>query len=150
MDGGACQVYDLPAPLWCVSSFDASRGNGLGRYDGFSGIFHRTLAVGLPYALGRYGLVGLPAFAALLLLPAMLPCVPASPRGWTTPHCGDSFVLAVTVLLYMCDNLLNVMFKPVYILIAGALLVFLDEPTCREGPRSERAFASGRNAVAAG
>lgn len=44
---------DLPMAVWCLVPFASSVTNGLGVYDGLSGIVNTTIVWGLPYFLGR-------------------------------------------------------------------------------------------------
>lgn len=70
---------------------------------------------------GQYGLLGLAAFAASILLPALklLRLYPA--RQWSTPAVGPAAVLAVLLIIYMIDNLLNAMINPIFMVAAGGL-----------------------------
>ena len=44
---------DLPIVVFCVVPLVSSLTNGLGPYDGVSGVFHRTVIWGFPYFIGR-------------------------------------------------------------------------------------------------
>jgi len=44
---------DLPMIVWCLCPFASSMSNDLGLYDGVTAVFHRTVAWGLPYFIGR-------------------------------------------------------------------------------------------------
>jgi hypothetical protein len=44
---------DLPMLIWCVAPFLSSVANGLGAYDGMSGVIRQTTLWGLPYFIGR-------------------------------------------------------------------------------------------------
>jgi hypothetical protein len=44
---------DLPMMVWCVCPLVSSLSNGLGPYDGFSGMYYRTVTWGVPYLFGR-------------------------------------------------------------------------------------------------
>ncbi|RPH46890.1 MAG: O-antigen ligase domain-containing protein, partial [Planctomycetota bacterium] len=44
---------DLPMVVWCLVPLAASVSNGLGPYDGFSGIYYKTIMWGIPYLFGR-------------------------------------------------------------------------------------------------
>lgn len=46
-------ILDAPMAVWCLCPFMASMANGLGAYDGVSGVVENTLLWGLPYFLGR-------------------------------------------------------------------------------------------------
>ena len=45
--------YDLPMLLWCLCPFASSVSNGLGVYDGISGVVANIIEWGLPYFIGR-------------------------------------------------------------------------------------------------
>src|SRR5687767_4432675 len=45
--------FDLPMAVWCCSPLFASLSNGLGWYDGLSGILSEIVLWGIPYYLGR-------------------------------------------------------------------------------------------------
>ena len=72
-------------------------------------------------ALGQYGIVGLSALTAMLLLPAVL-FIRRYPIGtWNMPLVAPAAALALFLPLYMIDNVLNAMINPVYFIGAGAL-----------------------------
>ncbi len=57
-DAGRIMQYrfswiDLPIIVWCLSPMASSLSNGLGAYDGFSGIFGAVVTWGIPYFIGR-------------------------------------------------------------------------------------------------
>lgn len=82
--------------------------------------------------LGVNGLIGLVGFAGTLLLPVLrlLFLVPAS--SWRQPAVAPAVALALIVILYMADCLLNAMPNPVYLVVAGALAgTRLDQPHLR-------------------
>ncbi|MEX2673082.1 MAG: hypothetical protein WD294_13340 [Phycisphaeraceae bacterium] len=68
-------------------------------------------------AMGQYGIVGLTALTTAMLLPIVLLWRRCPTRYWR----GPPAVLAVIVLLFMADNLLNAMPNPVYMMAAGAV-----------------------------
>ncbi|WP_051261364.1 hypothetical protein [Desulfovibrio inopinatus] len=70
---------------------------------------------------GKYGLLGLYAMTASLLLPVFLTLRRFPAKSWGTPRAAPSAVIAVLLTLYMVDNLLNAMINPMFILMAGAL-----------------------------
>lgn len=45
--------YDLPMALWCCVSLPSAMHNGLGIYEGLSGIMYQTITWGVPYLIGR-------------------------------------------------------------------------------------------------
>lgn len=72
-------------------------------------------------AFGQYGLLGLAALTAAVLLPVvrLLRLCPA--RTWSSPEVAPAAVLAVLLMLYMIDNLLNAMINPIFMVAAGGL-----------------------------
>lgn len=70
---------------------------------------------------GQYGLLGLAAMTASILLPVarLLRLYPAS--RWGSPEIAPAAALAVLLILYMVDNLLNAMINPIFMLAAGGL-----------------------------
>jgi hypothetical protein len=71
---------------------------------------------------GQHGLVGLISLFSALLLPVLvftLFCYPA--RTWFHPKVAPAAVLAVTLVLYVLDCLLNAMVNPIFALTAGGL-----------------------------
>ena len=70
---------------------------------------------------GQYGLLGLTVFSASVLLPALklLWLYPA--RQWSSPAVAPAAVLAVLLVMYMIDNLLNAMINPIFMVAAGGL-----------------------------
>lgn len=56
---------DVPMFIWCLCPFVSSITNGLGVYDGASGVFHSVAKWGVPYLLGRVYLRDLTAFREL-------------------------------------------------------------------------------------
>lgn len=72
-------------------------------------------------ALGKHGLVGLASFTAALLLPIVLILKRIPVRTWAHPKAAPAAALAIVLLMYMFDNLMNAMINPVFMLVAGAL-----------------------------
>jgi len=72
-------------------------------------------------AIGKHGLVGLTAFTIALLLPVWLTLKRFPIRHWAHPQVAPAAALAMVLIIYMLDNLLNAMINPVYMLAAGAL-----------------------------
>lgn len=72
--------------------------------------------------LGIDGLVGLVAVGLVLALPplAFLRRFPA--RTWSDPRVASGGILALVLLLWAIDDLLNAMHSPIYPAIAGALV----------------------------
>jgi hypothetical protein len=76
-------------------------------------------------ALGVGGLVALIAIGAVLALPALLLVRAYPARHWGDPRLAPAAALAVLLLLWAVDDLLNLMMSPVFPTIAGALLSFV-------------------------
>jgi hypothetical protein len=72
-------------------------------------------------ALGSHGLVGLAAFVASLLGPVWAFVRKAPARVWGHAEAASAAVLAMVVLLYMCDSLFNAMPNPLFLVAAGGL-----------------------------
>jgi hypothetical protein len=71
--------------------------------------------------LGKYGVTGLAALTAAMLLPAIMLVRRLTTGALSTPTAAPLAVLAVILALVMHDNLLNAMLSPIYPLIAGGL-----------------------------
>jgi hypothetical protein len=71
--------------------------------------------------LASYGVFGLTALWAAMLLPAVLFFCAYPPRLWSHPALAAGAVAAVVLVLYMIDNLSNAMYNPVYVLLAGGV-----------------------------
>lgn len=87
--------------------------------------------------LGNKGLVGLTGLLLALLLPTLLFPRHVPARLWGEAEAGACAVLAVILLLWTVDNLLNAMINPIYLLIAGGLGAFeITEPATESEPDS--------------
>jgi len=87
-------------------------------------------------ALGEKGLVGLTSLSALVLLPIVLLAWRVRARQWSTAWAAAPAALAMLLLLYALDNLLNAMMNPVYFLAAGGLSgLYLAFPRIKEAAR---------------
>jgi hypothetical protein len=75
-------------------------------------------------SLGQFGCVGLGALGAVLLLPAVLLLRRIPFRQWMHPAAGGAAALAIALVLYTYDGLLNAMLNPVFVLAAGGLSGF--------------------------
>jgi hypothetical protein len=86
--------------------------------------FGRTMAIpdGLWIILvGKYGLIGLMSFAAAMLIgPARL-YLRSKSRHWNHPAMAGAVAIAMMLVVHMCDNLLNAMINPIFVLGAGGL-----------------------------
>jgi hypothetical protein len=72
-------------------------------------------------ALGHHGLVGLCSLTASLLLPIPLLMWKIPVRYWMHPGVAPAAALAIICGIYMCDNLLNAMINPIFVLGAGGI-----------------------------
>lgn len=75
--------------------------------------------------LGIGGLVALLALWAVLALPPVLLARTFPLRSWAHPRVAPPAALAVALLLWTIDDLLNAMVTPIYPAIAGALVTFV-------------------------
>ncbi len=71
--------------------------------------------------LGQKGLLGLTALAAALLVGPAVLLLGVRPRHWAHPELAPATGLAVIVLLFAYDSLINGMINPVYTLAAGGV-----------------------------
>jgi hypothetical protein len=71
--------------------------------------------------LGDRGIFGLSMFLCALLIPALRALAHAPTRRWKEAGIGASVALAMVLILYAADSLLNAMKNPVFVMIAGAL-----------------------------
>jgi tetratricopeptide (TPR) repeat protein len=72
-------------------------------------------------ALGNYGLVGLAAINAVMLLPLVVLLKRVPVTRWLDPDVAPAAVLAVLAALYSFDSLMNAMVNPIYTLAIGSL-----------------------------
>lgn len=86
--------------------------------------------------LGVGGLASLVATGLVLALPALLLLRRYPARHWGHPRLAPAAALAVLVLLWAVDDLLNSMMSPVYPAIAGALLTFVLMPRTARARRA--------------
>lgn len=71
--------------------------------------------------LGTQGLVGLGALIAMLLLPMCLVLYDYRPEMWSHPRVAPLAALALVLVLYMFDHLMNAMVNPIFMLACGAV-----------------------------
>jgi len=71
--------------------------------------------------LGAYGLVGLTSFLLAMLVPIVrfMRCYPV--RFWRHAEVAPGGAMALVLLMWVCDSLLNGMPTPIYPVLAGAL-----------------------------
>jgi hypothetical protein len=89
-------------------------------------------------AFGMTGTVGLVSLFTSMLLPVWALFWSRYPaRTWTNPQVAPVVALAVMVVLYMLDCIMNAMINPLYILAAGGIagLVMSPEVTRRTSPK---------------
>lgn len=82
--------------------------------------------------LGTKGVVGLASFLLVFLLPVMLFMRRYPVRYWRRPDVAMAAALALVVLLWMCDSLLNGHPTPIYTVAAGGLAAATGLPGRRE------------------
>lgn len=71
---------------------------------------------------GTTGLVGLISFVSCLLLPVVYFALWRYPaKTWFNPYVAPAAVLAVSLVLFMFDSLLNVTYNPTFPLISGGI-----------------------------
>jgi len=98
--------------------------------------------------LGTYGLLGLSAFAAAMLLPPLIFLL-RTPRQLLITAAAAPIIAIVTLLsIYMIDNLLNAMTNPIYTLAAGGLTSIVAALRARMPVRVVRRQAAPRPFVA--
>lgn len=73
-------------------------------------------------ALGLRGFMGLTCLVAIQILPMILYLRNRSSRPWNHASNAAAAGLAVVLCLYSIDNLLNAMFNPIFVVIAGGLM----------------------------
>jgi hypothetical protein len=73
-------------------------------------------------AFGQQGMVGLISFTASLFVPSLGFCFSRfRPNSWSNPKIAPAAALAMVLILYMLDSVLNAMFCPVFMLASGGL-----------------------------
>lgn len=72
-------------------------------------------------AFGVNGVFGLASMTASILLPSIVFLVRYPARLWKNPNVAPAAALAVCVVLYMLDCVLNAMVNPIFMLAAGGL-----------------------------
>ena len=106
--------------------------------------------------LGTNGLIGLAALTGVLVLPVLSWLWNAHPRRWASPELAAAGVLSVSLLIFLCDNLMNDMINPAFALVAGALsgplrprgrrqVLMKGRPSTRRRPEALTAVVEGRN-----
>lgn len=73
-------------------------------------------------AFGKYGTIGLVSMMiAMLLPPAALLMKKAPPSRWSNRDAAPMVAIAVAIIIYMVDCLLNAMINPIYIFACGGI-----------------------------
>lgn len=75
-------------------------------------------------AFGMHGLVGLISLNVVLLLPAFLLWRRQPIKSWAHPGAAAAVALAMVLIVYSIDNLMNAMQNPIYLLAAGGLAAY--------------------------
>jgi hypothetical protein len=74
--------------------------------------------------LGFQGLLGLISMGVVLAIPPLLVVRTWPARAWADPRLAPAAILAVSVLVWTLDDLLNAMISPLFPAMAGALVSF--------------------------
>lgn len=72
-------------------------------------------------ALGQNGVIGLAVLTVALLLPPIILLRHFPARYWSAASLAPAAVLAMVLVLYVLDCLMNAMINPIYLLAAGGL-----------------------------
>lgn len=72
-------------------------------------------------AFGVNGIFGLLNMTAAILLPSVMFILRYPVKYWRNPNVAPAAVLAVCIILYMADCILNAMVNPIFMLAAGGL-----------------------------
>lgn len=102
-------------------------------------------------AFGVHGFLGLVSLYTAFLLPVVsVFLIKCPPRLWDRKETAPIAVLAVTLLLYSIDCLLNAMINPIYILLCGGLTGYVMQPTLKRSPKlSQRVLTPAAPVVVA-
>lgn len=72
-------------------------------------------------AFGINGMFGLASWTAAILLPCVVFLIRYPAKLWKNPNVAPAAALAVCIVLYMLDSVLNAMVNPIFMLAAGGL-----------------------------
>lgn len=86
--------------------------------------------------VGKYGLPGLAAFVAALLLPAAIVLIRLPVQTWFTPQVAPAIGLATVITLNVIDSLFNATRNPVIFAVGGALATLAVARLPRRIPRT--------------
>lgn len=121
-------------PLFGVGSWDFNR-----YVDPETGEFTTVTTDGYwTIQLATRGVTGLAAWTAVMLLPVLLFVRRFPARTWRGPLVSIAAALALVILLYTVDCLMNANINPIYTLIAGGLASL---PAMRTRPRAAESAA---------
>jgi hypothetical protein len=96
---------------------------------------------------GQNGIIGLYTFMTMLLLPSLVFCLRYSPGTWSNRKVAPAASLALVLIFYTLDSLLNAMACPVFILVNGGLAgLVLKQPETNKVTRT-RASLQKRSLV---
>lgn len=79
-------------------------------------------------AFGINGLFGLISMTTAILLPSVVFIIRYPAKLWKNPHVAPAAGLAVCIVLYMLDCILNAMVNPIFMLAAGGLAGIAIQP----------------------
>ncbi len=100
-------------------------------------------------ALGCGGLVRLIALGALLAIPSLMLLRIYPARAWASPSLAPVGAIAVVLLLWSIDDLVNAMMSPVYPMMGGALVSFVLLVRAARAQRGESGHSLGDRTGAA-
>ena len=96
---------------------------------------------------GQNGIVGLISFMSVLLLPSLVFSFRYPASSWSNRKIAPALALALVLIFYTMDSLLNAMACPVFILANGGLAGFLLKPPETNKAISTRASSPRRSLV---
>lgn len=100
--------------------------------------------------LGINGVVFLILLGVFLLVPPMLLLRAAPPRAWADPRLAPAAALAVAILLWAIDDLANDMRSPLFLVIPGAILTFVETLRRRRARGRRRPRPADQGVLASG
>ncbi len=80
------------------------------------------------YLLSKYGLIGLVCMTTLQIIPLLLWLRRMGKQTWARPAVAPGAAAMVALALWSHDNLVNAMYNPIYMLIAGGLMGWTGSP----------------------
>jgi hypothetical protein len=83
-------------------------------------------------AFGRSGFIGLISLLLLFFIPPLLFLKHFPPSKWTTPETKAILALPLLLILFALDNLMNDMFNPLMVILAGAITGMHIDPSVLE------------------